>query len=58
MGMGLNIEVIQVEPWPPEKEPPIAGIPEWLGEYWPALVILVAGLGISLAAIFKGKGKK
>lgn len=46
MGMGLNVEVIQAEPWPPE-EPPIAGIPEWFGKYWPALVIV--GLGLSLA---------
>lgn len=55
MGMGLNIEVTQVEPWPPE-EPPIAGIPEWFGKYWPALAL--GGVGITLLSIFVFKKKK
>lgn len=93
MGAGLNIEIVEAEPWPPEVEYTtkiitcsscgatlevtissspqqnkelncpsciatlteqgvsvriaIAGIPEWLGKYWPALVIV--GIGLSLA---------
>lgn len=102
MGTGLNIEIVEVEPWPPEvkyttkiitcsncgatleltissspeqnKELScpscvttlteqgisvrfaITGIPEWLGKYWPAL--LITGTALSLFGIFIWKKKK
>lgn len=39
MGMGLNIEVTEAEPWPPEG-PPIGVIPEWLKKNWPYLATI------------------
>lgn len=104
MGMGLNVEITEAKPWPPEAEYTtkiitcpscgatleltissfseenkelscpscvatlteqgisvrlaIAGIPEWLGKYWPILAI--GGIALSLAGffVFKKKGAK
>ncbi len=73
MGMGLNLQVIeaiytcsycgatfgsQEELDTHIRTVHIAGIPEWLGKYWPALALGAVAISILGFAIFKKKEGK